>query len=100
MKKRLFLAMIFLILLSGTFAGREKEEKYYNKPIKEIVIIEKVLNFEQDEAIKTDMPAFIVPIIFCFVAYLYVSVSRTEFKIGTVVWKPKYRKQLPRGNLA
>lgn len=100
MKKRFFLIMIFIILLTSIFVGREKEEKYYNTQISKTLITEKALISDQDDAINGVTLDFIVPIIFFFVSYMYFTMVRTEFKIGTVIWRPKYRKQMPRGNLA
>lgn len=99
MKKRFFLTMIFLVLLVGIFTVWGKEEKYYNTQINKTMITARVLNFQQDKALKKVNLVFIVPVIFFFVTCLSVSLQRAEFEIGTVVWKPKYQKQLPRGNL-
>ena len=101
MKKRFFLIAIFLIFFVGIFIRQGNQEKHYYKlSVSGPRITNEEIQIEHNSTVTVFTPDFIMPYIFIFETCIFVSTECDEFKIGTVDWKPKHRKQLPRGNLA
>lgn len=101
MKKRFFLVAVFLVLFSTIVIKKEDQGKDFNNyKIRFETISAKGLLSEKDDAIKDTIPDFVLPFTFILLICTCISAICIEFNIGTVERKPKYRKQMPRGNLA
>ncbi len=103
MKKRLFLIIIFLIILIADVSmikATAKTRFEVTSKEQEMLINKKDLKASRDDAIDNNtILGFVAPSIFILLPYLFVCMGLRKFKAGTVNREPKFRKQMPRGCL-
>lgn len=101
MNKKIIFIIVFLSFFANIFVSQNVEGKYCNTPQKtEQKITAKVLSQKSPTAVNHIILDFVAPpMVFTFAICLCIHIGCTEYEPGTVEWKPKYRKQMPRGNL-
>lgn len=99
--KRLFLAIVFLIFFTSSCYGENYVRKNYEANLeKNEFISEQVLRSESSFPVREIIEAFISSVIFVIEIFAFYIITQEEFEIGTIKKKIKFRKQMPRGNLA
>ena len=101
MRKKYFLIAFFLVLLSVFYIGCNDKEKQPESIIaQEEILSENISTKNPDNAIKNIEFEFWVSFIFIFVLCLHIFIRKITFNHIHVRKNIKYRKQMPRGNLA